>query len=84
MFEEWGHIEWLILAVDVLALYIVYRFLKSAFNSNWMKLRQGNVIVSFNEERALKTQRAPMKTDLAQDGTTYADGSRTVDAPQQP
>ena len=28
MFEEWGHIEWLILAVDVLALYIVYRFLK--------------------------------------------------------
>ena len=28
MFEEWGQIEWLILAVDVLALYIVYRFLK--------------------------------------------------------
>ena len=23
MFEEWGQIEWLILAVDVLALYIV-------------------------------------------------------------
>ncbi|RJU99391.1 MAG: hypothetical protein DWC04_00395 [Candidatus Poseidoniales archaeon] len=28
MFEEWGRIEWLILVVDVLALYIVYRFLK--------------------------------------------------------
>ena len=28
MFEEWGQIEWLILAVDGLALYIVYRFLK--------------------------------------------------------
>ena len=28
MFEEWGQIEWLILAVDVLAVYIVYRFLK--------------------------------------------------------
>ena len=28
MFEEWGQIEWLILAVDALALYIVYRFLK--------------------------------------------------------
>lgn len=28
MFEEWGHTEWLILAIDVAALYIVIRFLK--------------------------------------------------------
>ena len=28
MFEDWGQTEWLILAVDVAALYIVIRFLK--------------------------------------------------------
>ncbi|MBT5122529.1 MAG: hypothetical protein HOM38_07380 [Euryarchaeota archaeon] len=28
MFEEWTYVEWLILAVDVAAIYIVFEFLR--------------------------------------------------------
>jgi hypothetical protein len=28
MFEEWTYVEWLILAVDVAAVYIVFEFLR--------------------------------------------------------
>jgi len=38
MFDNWGYVEWLILTIDVVAVIIVVRFLRSKIKSKLLEV----------------------------------------------
>ena len=52
MFEEWGAMEWFILVVDVLALYVVVRFLRNKVKHklNEVEARQRHHLIQRRKE----------------------------------
>ena len=50
MFDNWTYLEWLILAIDVLAVIIVVRFLSNKIKKKLHEVEFGKIIRLGNEE----------------------------------